>query len=130
MCTVCGCDEGEAIIEGGHHHPRHPYRPRSVPHHAGESQGGHDLHFGAGPAGAHAPGLSQARMARIEQDILAKNDACAAAYRRRFAQVGLFCIHLVSSPGPGKTTPLVHTGERLAPAAGVTRAGAAQSSRS
>ena len=113
MCTVCGCGEGEASIEGGHHHPRHPYRPRTAPRHAGESNGGRDLHFGAGPAGAHAPGLSQARMVRIEQDILAKNDACAAANRRRFAEAGLFCINLVSSPGSGKTTLLVHTIERL-----------------
>ncbi|MEW5889050.1 MAG: hydrogenase nickel incorporation protein HypB [Pseudomonadota bacterium] len=117
MCTVCGCGEGETSIEGGHHHHQHPYRPRVSPahRHTAEKSGDkdRDLHFGTGPAGAHAPGMSQSRMVQIEQDILAKNDAYAAANRRRFAQQGIFCINLVSSPGSGKTTLLVHTIERL-----------------
>lgn len=102
MCTVCGCGEGETTIEGeGHHHD----------HHHGHGHG--HLHFGEGPAHAHAPGLSQARMVRIEQDILAKNDEYAAANRRYFTGRGIHALNLVSSPGSGKTTLLVATIERL-----------------
>ncbi|HHC71753.1 MAG TPA: hydrogenase nickel incorporation protein HypB [Thiotrichales bacterium] len=108
MCTVCGCGEGETTIEGeahshdhhhehahGHHHPHH--------HHDGVH------HYGLGPAHAHAPGLSQARMVSIEQDILAKNDEYAAANRRRLAERGVLALNLVSSPGSGKTTLLTRT---------------------
>ena len=86
--------------EHGHDHGHHDH-----PH--------HDLHYGLGPAGAHAPGMSQARMVQIEQDILAKNDALAAANRQRFAERGIFAVNLVSSPGSGKTTVLVKTIEAL-----------------
>ena len=72
------------------------------------------LHFGHGPAHAHAPGLTQAEMVRIEQDILGKNDAYAAANRKHLAAHGVFALNLVSSPGSGKTTLLVETIRRLA----------------
>jgi hydrogenase nickel incorporation protein HypB len=49
------------------------------------------------------------RAVQIEQDILAKNDAQAAANRRRFGEAGVFALNLVSSPGSGKTTLLVKT---------------------
>lgn len=85
------------------------------PHeHVGEHVHGHgDLHFGLGLAGAHAPGLSQARMVKIEQDILAKNDAYARENRRALAERGVFAVNLVSSPGSGKTTLLTRTIEAL-----------------
>jgi len=73
-----------------------------------------DLHYGRGPAHAHAPGISQERMVAIERNILAKNDAYARGNRRRFAQRGIFALNLVSSPGSGKTTLLVETIRRLA----------------
>ena len=79
-----------------------------------QTQPGGDLHFGQGPAHAHAPGLTQARMVQIEQDILGKNNAYAAENRRWFADHGLFAVNLVSSPGSGKTTLLVKTIEALA----------------
>jgi hydrogenase nickel incorporation protein HypB len=79
--------------------------------HAGEDA--ERLHFGTGPAGAHAPGMSQARMLRIEQDILAKNDGYAAANREWLADRGIFAVNLVSSPGSGKTSILVRTIEAL-----------------
>ena len=72
-----------------------------------------DLHFGLGPAHAHAPGLSQERMVQIERDILGKNDAFAADNRGHFAEHGIFALNLVSSPGSGKTTLLVKTIEML-----------------
>ena len=74
---------------------------------------GLNLHFGRGPARAHAPGLSQSRMVQIEQDILGKNDRHAAENRARFDALSLFVLNLVSSPGSGKTTLLTRTIERL-----------------
>jgi hydrogenase nickel incorporation protein HypB len=134
MCTVCGCGEGETRIEGeaGHVHP-HPHdhghgyaHSHSHEHtHADGTTHSHppagqfrqhqgDLHYGLGPAHAHAPGMSQERMVRIEQDILGKNNALAAGNRKHFAEHGLFAVNLVSSPGSGKTTLLVKTIEMLA----------------
>ena len=74
---------------------------------------GGDLDYGTGPARAHVPGLSQSRMVQIEQDILAKNDAYAAANRQGFDERGIFALNLVSGPGSGKTTLLVKTIELL-----------------
>ncbi len=76
----------------------------------------HDLgliDYGQGPARAHAPGLTQARMVQIEQDILGKNNAYAAANRAFLDQRGILALNLVSSPGSGKTTLLVKLIERL-----------------
>ncbi|WP_153147505.1 hydrogenase nickel incorporation protein HypB [Dechloromonas sp. H13] len=124
MCTVCGCGEGETRIEGaahahehGHaggaaHGHSHPYRPHRHEHHHEHGIGG-DLDFGAGPARAHAPGLSQSRMVQIEQDILARNDGYAAENRRFFDERGILALNLVSSPGSGKTALLVKTIEAL-----------------
>lgn len=52
-------------------------------------------------------------MVQIEQDILAKNDAYAAANRARFDADGVLALNVVSSPGSGKTTLLVATIELL-----------------
>ncbi|HSD44832.1 MAG TPA: hydrogenase nickel incorporation protein HypB [Burkholderiales bacterium] len=97
-----------------HSHPHDHSDAHGHGHGHGHHDHGHDdLHFGRGPAGAHAPGLSQARIVQIEQDILGKNDALAADNRRRFAERGIFAVNLVSSPGSGKTTLLVRTIEGL-----------------
>ena len=66
-----------------------------------------------------APVLRQApedspRLLRVEQDILAKNNAIAAHNRQHFAAAGTLALNLVSSPGAGKTTLLVSTLEALA----------------
>jgi hydrogenase nickel incorporation protein HypB len=71
------------------------------------------MDFGAGPARAHAPGLSQTRMVQIEQDILAKNNGYARANRAHFDAHGILALNVVSSPGSGKTTLLVATIEKL-----------------
>lgn len=73
------------------------------------------LHYGLGAAHSHAPGMSQARMVKIEQDILGKNDALAATNRQRLADLGVFALNLVSSPGSGKTTLLAATVKALLP---------------
>ncbi|MFH1342685.1 MAG: hydrogenase nickel incorporation protein HypB [Pseudomonadota bacterium] len=114
MCTVCGCGAGEVRIEGkaavGHHHDHHHDHGHDGHHHH------HDDHlhdYGSGPAGTQAPGMSQARMVRLEKDILAKNDEYADANRSLFAERGVLALNLVSSPGSGKTTLLCQTIEAL-----------------
>lgn len=132
MCTVCGCGEGETRIEGHHHHGDehehhhdHGHHHHDHGHHQDRHEhgpidaaplmaNGQDLHYGQGPAHAHAPGLSQSRMVQIEQDILGKNDRYAAQNRARFEAQSLFALNLVSSPGSGKTSLLTSTIERLA----------------
>ena len=125
MCTVCGCGNGEARIEGtehGHadgtvhshaHEHGHSHTHEHAYHRHHEHAVGGDLDFGAGPARAHVPGMSQSRMVQIEQDILAKNDAYAAENRRYFDERGIFALNLVSGPGAGKTSLLVKTIELL-----------------
>jgi hydrogenase nickel incorporation protein HypB len=119
-----GHDHGHRDRDHAHAH-EHRHADGTVhshPHdHSDERGRGHghhdhrhdDLHFGLGVAGAHAPGMSQARMVQVEQDILGKNDALAAENRKRFAERGIFAVNLVSSPGSGKTTLLVKTIEAL-----------------
>jgi len=104
MCTVCGCGEGE------HHHEHendHDHGHSHAHHHSHDNV--MDLHFGKGPAHAHAPGLSQGRMIKIEQDIMAKNAQYAAGNRRHFQAHDILVLNLMSSPGSGKTTLLTKT---------------------
>lgn len=101
MCTVCGCsgtkiEKPDAKSGKDHHHH----------HHHGEDGA---LDFGAGPAGVHVAGQSQARLIEIEQDILSKNDTIAARNRARLAEADVQAVNLMSSPGSGKTTLLVET---------------------
>ncbi len=112
MCTVCGCGEGETRIEGHEHEHGHQHHHAHDHGHDHEHDLHHDQHihdYGQGPAHAHAPGLSQARMVRIEENILGKNNEYATANRRWFAERGVLALNLVSSPGSGKTTLLTYT---------------------
>ncbi len=100
MCTTCGCGEGETKIEG------------EDPQHAHE----HTHADGTTHSHAHDHGYRPDRSGRtikLEQDILAKNNAYAAQNRERFAAQGVFALNLVSSPGSGKTTLLAKTIEAL-----------------
>ncbi len=83
MCATCGCGAGN------HDHP-------------------HAI-VGAGLSAVHSPRWSQARIVRIERDILAKNDTLAAANRLRLRAADVFALNFVSSPGSGKTSLLVRT---------------------
>ena len=67
------------------------------------------------PACGHpsAAAPSPGRRLRLERDILARNDALAAANRRLLAAHAVFALNLVSSPGAGKTALLVRTIEAL-----------------
>ncbi len=115
MCTVCGCStEDGATLEGEHKHEHgHDHDHAHAHDHHHHNHDGDLHHYGEGPARAHAPGLSQARMVEIEQNILGKNDEYAAANRRWLAESGVLCLNLVSSPGSGKTTLLSKTIELL-----------------
>ena len=117
MCMTCGCGKGQTLI-GGHtlSRQRKPgealrFRPRleEATHEHGPARMHNQIDFGAGPAGAHAPGMSQSRMVKIERDILAKNNDYADRNRHYFSDHGIFALNLVSSPGSGKTTLLVKT---------------------
>jgi len=125
MCTVCGCGAGEVSI-GGKRPQGQPspaatvgFKPAGAHEHAHDDDHAHvsvsegAMHFGHGPAHAHAPGLSQGEMVRIERDILGKNDGLAAGNRRWLAGRGIFALNLVSSPGSGKTTLLCKTIEAI-----------------
>lgn len=122
MCTTCGCGNGSIQIGGKLlRNSRKPvgavrYRiPASMSRQASLKSTSpavhrHDLlDYGSGAAGVHAPGMSQARMIKIERDILAKNDHYAEINRRDLTEHGIFTLNLVSSPGSGKTTLLVQT---------------------
>jgi len=104
MCTTCGCGQGETTIEGHVHSHAHEHD------HGHEHDHHHSHGFGKGVMAAkHAPGVSQSRILRIEQDILSKNNAYAAENRNLFAARGMLVLNLVSSPGSGKTTLLTRT---------------------
>ncbi|MDD2990832.1 MAG: hydrogenase nickel incorporation protein HypB [Zoogloea sp.] len=119
MCNVCGCGAGEARIEGlptgqGARQGRPGDAAGEVSPRGWRVTDSHEAaHYGRGPAGAQAPGMSQARMLSIEQRILARNDALADENRRWLAGRGILALNLVSSPGAGKTTLLVRTIEAL-----------------
>ena len=113
MCRVCGCGEGETIIEGHEHTHEHDHEhshKNSHEHDHPDHSHGHDHHdYGQGAAHAHAPGLSQSRMVQIETDILGKNNEYAALNRRWFSEQQMLTLNLVSSPGSGKTALMTRT---------------------
>ena len=120
MCSTCGCGSDEVRVEGGAHAHEHRHADGTVHAHGhdgerahvhahGHEHGAYGLESDSGPVHAHVPGLEPSRMLRIEQDILAKNDAYAAQNRKAFEEKGIFALNLVSSPGAGKTALLVRT---------------------
>ena len=125
MCGVCGCGEGETRIEAadgkkvkgephdhGHGHD-HGHHHHEDDHHDHHHHHGHDEHDHDEHDHGHSHGEGQSRIVKIEQDLLAKNDAYAAANRASFNNAGILALNLVSSPGSGKTSLLVETINRL-----------------
>ncbi|HEX6736267.1 MAG TPA: hydrogenase nickel incorporation protein HypB [Azonexus sp.] len=104
--------DGSVHVHEHVHHGDHAHGHEPQHHHHAHAIGG-DLDYGSGPARAHAPGMSQARMVQIEQDILSKNNGYAAKNRAWFDERGIFALNLVSSPGSGKTTLLCRSIELL-----------------
>lgn len=124
MCTTCGCGTGHTCINGqvieSQKHSGKPLRfqlmnhgDRPSPPTPETTDSPRTIDFSAGIAGMHAPGMSQARMVKIERDILDKNNQYAAKNRQHFAERGIFALNLVSSPGSGKTSLLIKTIENL-----------------
>jgi hydrogenase nickel incorporation protein HypB len=113
MCTVCGCGVGEVKFEGGAVAHAHEHGHGHTHEHRHDAGHPHDHGEGGVHHHSHVPGLSQARMVQIEQDILSKNNSYAEANRRWFDARGIFALNLVSSPGSGKTALLVKTIEAL-----------------
>ena len=93
MCVVCGCGE---LAPGD-----------------GDGAAAGDLHYGAGAARVSVPGMSTARVVRLEADVLGANDRIAAQNRAHFAAHRVTAFNLVSSPGAGKTTLLCATIDAL-----------------
>ncbi len=110
-------DHAHVYAHEHEHEHEHVMPDGSVVRHSHAHDGGADLHYGEGPAHAHAPGMSQAKMVQVEQDILAKNDRHARFNREFLAERGIFAVNLVSSPGSGKTTLLTESIRRLQPLA-------------
>ena len=98
--------------DGSGHSHAHPDAGGAAVFHPGERADG-SLDYGHGPAGAHAPEISQARLVAIERDILDKNDGYAGRNRDWLGRRGILALNLVSSPGSGKTSLLVRTIEAL-----------------
>lgn len=130
MCMTCGCGVGQTRINGKMVQSRqradaqlrfrplqsgqtHPHEHEHAPFSVADPAAANTIDFGGGIAGAHAPGMSQTRMVKIERDILAKNNQYADENRRYLTERGIFALNLVSSPGSGKTTLLVKTIEML-----------------
>ncbi|AEG00182.1 hydrogenase nickel incorporation protein HypB [Methylomonas methanica] len=107
MCGICGCGEGLTHSHDEQHQHDHSHEHGHDHDHAHSHDHDHQHEH------AHAPGLTQARMVQIEQDILAKNNRYADENRRYFSERGMLALNLVSSPGSGKTTLLTETISRL-----------------
>ena len=57
--------------------------------------------------------MSDLRVIKVKQSVLANNDARAEALRNELRENGVVLINLMSSPGAGKTTLLVNLINRL-----------------
>jgi hydrogenase nickel incorporation protein HypB len=94
MCAACGCG---ASAHGADH--RH-----------GHSHGhGHDHAHARGHGHEEPHERRDATALRLEQRVLARNDAQAERNRRWFAAHRVVALNLLSSPGAGKTAVLERT---------------------
>lgn len=113
MCGTCGCESGPARLEEGSRDHQHPRGGRAAQTHAHAPEHVHEhAHEEAGTAAA--------RLIRIEQDILAKNEGYAAQNRGALAERAVFALNLVSSPGAGKTALLIKTIQALGDEFGIS----------
>lgn len=118
---TCGVKIEKHKHKHKHEHPHSHEHAHSHSHnHSHEAESSfapagdhHDLDYGQGEAGTHAPGISQKRMLQIEMDVLDKNNHLAEHNREDFAAKNILALNLVSSPGSGKTTLLTETLLRL-----------------
>jgi hydrogenase nickel incorporation protein HypB len=128
MCRTCGCglEQSSDPPGGAHEHTatrddqRSPEsarldRPAPVSEHEYGAQSRPRLRSRA-PALPISHTRAALRTVRLQRDLLAKNDAVAAATRRRLAGLGVRMYNLIGAPGSGKTAVLEatirHVGER------------------
>lgn len=122
MCRTCGCGREE---HHDHSHP-HPHTPSDAAVLPAASSGHGELEHGTLESSVRSPlrrssatslPISHSRAAlrtvRLERELLAKNDAVAAATRRRLAGLGVRMFNLIGAPGAGKTAILEATIRRL-----------------
>jgi hydrogenase nickel incorporation protein HypB len=105
MCDSCGCDTATA------HHHTHEHDHEHGHTHAHDHK--HENHPGHVSDHDHAHAAPATRTVALEQRVLARNDATAAANRAWLEARGVVALNLISSPGSGKTTLLERTLERL-----------------
>jgi hydrogenase nickel incorporation protein HypB len=115
MCENCGCgDADEHEHEHGHGHGHEHEHGHEHGHghghghehghgHGHEHEHEHGHEHGHEHDGDHEPAR---RVVTVEQDVRARNDAIAAANRRRLTELGVTAVNLISAPGAGKTTLL------------------------
>ncbi|HWV37276.1 MAG TPA: hydrogenase nickel incorporation protein HypB [Vulgatibacter sp.] len=141
MCAICGCgaaghhheDEGHVHGQGegpvhvhahggeaGHLRDHvHAVEAEHDPGHAHGGEAGHAPVHVQGDEPGHVHGYARglaagARMLRIEQELLARNDRLAARNRGWLEARGIVALNLVGAPGTGKTSLLEETARRLA----------------
>lgn len=57
--------------------------------------------------------MDEVKILEIKQSVFANNDQQADKLRQELKEKGIFLLNLMSSPGSGKTTTLIHTIEAL-----------------
>jgi len=113
-----GHDHGHDHHHHGDDHAHDHHHDHGHDHHHDHAHA-HDHHHGGGHHHDHhhnhaAPGVAahthgEARLLRVERDILSKNNEFARANRARLRDARTFALNFVSSPGSGKTSLLVRT---------------------
>jgi hydrogenase nickel incorporation protein HypB len=93
MCGICGCGDVGTGWEDAHAHD-HDHDHDHEHDHAHDHVHPHEHDHG------------RARLVRMEQAVLAKNDRFAERNRGFFEARGIVALNLTSSPGAGKTTLL------------------------
>ncbi|MGA8118161.1 MAG: hydrogenase nickel incorporation protein HypB [Actinocatenispora sp.] len=111
MCDTCGCSDDAGVRVSAPlpapHEPAHTHFP--APHdHAGHAHAPH------GDRRDALQGAGATRTVRLEEPVLARNDALARRHRDWFTDQGVLAVNLMSSPGSGKTTLLERTVTALA----------------
>lgn len=98
MCDQCGCGDAGHDHDHTHEHT----------HEHGHDHTHTHTHVHS-PEHTHSTDRPAARVIRVEQDILGKNNRFAAENRSFFRSYDIFAVNVLSSPGAGKTTLLVKT---------------------
>ncbi len=106
MCSTCGC--GSAQVRIGELPHTHDDAPKKM-----SQNRPHFTISGFTAVQAQHTDNTQARLLKIEQDVLGENNQFARLNRDFFKQNHILALNLVSSPGSGKTTLLTSTLIRL-----------------